>query len=151
LTLPLPTTNNDDACMRLKPFHRSGFTVFSKTLYESFPNKWASFTSSPCPSDLLPMIVSPALHATFLWLARKHMVVARSSNNRNLNPEIGCPPRSLVMSSSSAASRGSLTQYLTVMSRHLFFMLSSDSFLPSGDKKEESPYRCSTYAFPANA
>jgi hypothetical protein len=136
LTFPLPTTNNDDACRRPKPFHRSGFTVFSKTLYESLPNKWASFTGSPDPLVSLPMIVSPALHTTFPWPARKIMGIARLSNNGNRNPEIYFPPRSLVMSSSSAASRGSLTQYLTVMSRLLFFVSSSDSSLPSQDKNE---------------
>ena len=53
---------------------------------------------SPCPSDLLPMIVSPALHAIFPWPARKIMGIARLSNNGNRNPEIYFPPCSLVMS-----------------------------------------------------
>jgi hypothetical protein len=39
LTVPLPTTNNNDDCSSRKPIRRSGLTIFSKTLYESFPQQ----------------------------------------------------------------------------------------------------------------
>ena len=82
LTVPLPTTNNDDDCRSRKPIRRSGLTVFSKMLYEPFPNKWAihcTMRSCVRPPYRVPLCLIPphVLSIVDIYLAQP--VIPRSS------------------------------------------------------------------------